>query len=146
MPSVSDLYSLKQYLAVGRVDAGDEYTIVCSLTFYFPFVEMFLPRCITQFITRINCGKSNNKYRLRHPHIGNITLFQSILKAFPIQGNLSWETTGMGDHLSWQTTHFWKEIYFNITESVTRDHLSWQTPFCGQWGGLSRQVLLYSEE
>ncbi len=56
------------------------------------------------------------------------------------------ETTAMRDHLSWQTTHLWqKDLHFKITETVTRDHLSWQIwlHFCGQWGGLSRQVLLY---
>ncbi len=49
---------------------------------------------------------------------------------FSIQWNLSWETTAMRDHLSWQTTHFQqKGLHFKITEPVTRDHLSWQTTF-----------------
>ncbi len=61
-----------------------------------------------------------------------------------VQWNLSWEATTMRDHLSWQITHFWqKDLNFNITEPVTGDHLSWQTKFCGQWGGLSKLVLLY---
>ncbi len=47
-----------------------------------------------------------------------------------VQWNLSWQTTAMRDHLSWQTTHFWqKDLHFNITEPATRDHLSWQTTF-----------------
>ncbi len=41
----------------------------------------------------------------------------------------------MGDHLSWQTTHFWqKDLNFNTTEYVTRDHLSWQTKFLWSMG------------
>ncbi len=65
-----------------------------------------------------------------------------------VQWNLSWETTAMRDHLSWKTTHFWqKALHFNITEPVTKtkyhlDHLD-RPHFCGQWGGLSRQILLY---
>ncbi len=64
-----------------------------------------------------------------------------------LQWNLSWETTALRDHLSWQTRHFWqKDLHFNITEPVTRDHLSWQTTFLWPmgWSFNWRQVLLYS--
>ena len=30
-------------------------------------------------------------------------------------------------NLSWETTLFWQDLHFNITEPVTRGHLSWQT-------------------
>ncbi len=54
-----------------------------------------------------------------------------------LQWNLSWETTAMRDHLSWQTMHFrQKDLHFNIpvTEPVARDHLSWQTRFLWPMG------------
>ena len=63
-----------------------------------------------------------------------------------LQWNLSWETTAMRDHLSWETRYSWqKVIHFNVIEPVIKDHLSWESTFV--WptrGGLSRQVLLYS--
>ncbi len=69
----------------------------------------------------------------------------AMLPWYHIQWNLSWETNDMRDHLSWQITHFLqKDLHFNITEPVTRDHLSWQATFWGQWGGSTRQVLLYN--
>ncbi len=47
-----------------------------------------------------------------------------------LQWNLSWETTGMGDHLSWKTRYSWQKVlHFNVQmlhviEPVTKDNLS----------------------
>ncbi len=55
-------------------------------------------------------------------------VFLSNTRKWQIQWKLSWETTALRDHLSWQTTHFWQDLHFNRTEKpVTKDHLSWQT-------------------
>ena len=65
-----------------------------------------------------------------------------------LQWNLSWETTGMRDHLSWKTTHWFlaegPTFQYNWTchqRPPERPHFLWY-----QWGGVStcsRQVLLY---
>ncbi len=48
------------------------------------------------------------------------------------------------DHMSWRTTYSWQKVpHFSTIDPVTKDHRSWETIFYGQWGGLSRQVLLY---
>ncbi len=67
------------------------------------------------------------------------------LKYWHIQRNLSWETTAITDHLSW--TYSWQKVpHFSANEPVAKDQLSWETIFYGQWGGLSRQILLYNVE
>ena len=57
--------------------------------------------------------------------------YQVVIDSFVIhiQWNLSRGTTAMRDHLSWQATHIWQDLHFNITEPVTRDHLSCHTTF-----------------
>ncbi len=52
-----------------------------------------------------------------------------------VQWNLSWETTGMRDHLSWWTTYYWQKVpFFSAIEPVTKDHLSWDTIYLWPMG------------
>ncbi len=52
-----------------------------------------------------------------------------------IQWNLSWETTAMRNHLSWNTISFWqKALHFSVNEPVTKDHLSSEPIFLWPMG------------